>query len=127
MTSRQAHLQQDMYFRVLRLLQENPDLTQRELSERIGVSLGGLNYCLKALIEKGWVKVHNFSQSNRKLGYAYILTPRGLIEKARLAGGFLLRKMQEFDALRAEIETLKIEADCHGQIDRGDSLNLSDQ
>jgi len=127
MTSRQAQLQQDTYFRVLRLLQENPDLTQRELAERLGVSLGGLNYCLKALIEKGWVKVHNFSQNNRKLGYAYILTPRGLIEKARLTGGFLRRKMQEFEALRAEIEFLQIEADRHSQVDRGDLFDLSDQ
>ena len=127
MTSRQAQLQQDTYFRVLRLLQENPDLSQRELAEHLGVSLGGLNYCLKALIQKGWVKVHNFSQSKQKLGYAYILTPPGLIEKARLTGGFLLRKIQEFEALRAEIELLQIEADRHSQVDRGDLFDLSDQ
>jgi EPS-associated MarR family transcriptional regulator len=127
MTSRQAQLQQDTYFRVLRLLQENPDLTQRELAEHLGVSLGGLNYCLKALIEKGWVKVHNFSQNNRKLDYAYILTPRGLIEKARLTGGFLRRKMQEFEALRAEIEFLKTEVDRYSQVDPSDLVELGDQ
>lgn len=127
MTSRQSLLQQDTYFRVLRLLQENPNLSQRELAQRLGVSVGGLNYCLKALIGKGLVKVHNFSRSKQKLGYAYILTPHGLIEKARLTSSFLSRKMQEFDALRAEIQTLKIEVDCHGQIDRGGSLNLTDQ
>lgn len=71
--------------------------------------MGGLNYCLKALIEKGWIKVHNFSQSRRKLGYAYILTPQGLVEKARLTGGFLRRKMQEYEALKAEIDSLKAE------------------
>jgi EPS-associated MarR family transcriptional regulator len=127
MISRQAQLQQDTYFRVLRLLQENPDLTQRELAQHLGVSVGGLNYCLKALIQKGWVKVHNFSQSKQKLGYAYILTPEGLIEKAQLTASFLRRKMQEFDALRAEIETLKIEAGRHGQLDRGNPLNLTDR
>jgi EPS-associated MarR family transcriptional regulator len=99
MTSRQSKLQQDTYFRVMRLLLENPDLTQRELAEHLGVSVCGLNYCLKALIDKGWIKMQNFSQSKNKFGYAYILTPQGLTEKARLAGGFLRRKMQEYDAL----------------------------
>jgi EPS-associated MarR family transcriptional regulator len=127
MTSRQAQLQQDTYFRVLRLLQENPDLTQRELAQRLGVSVGGLNYCLKALIEKGWIKMHNFSHSRQKLGYAYILTPQGLVEKARLTGSFLRRKMQEFDALKAEIETLKVEINRHGQADRSGPFDLSDQ
>jgi EPS-associated MarR family transcriptional regulator len=116
MTSRQNQLQHDTYFRVMRLLQENPDLSQRELAHRLGVSVGGLNYCLKALIEKGWVKVHNFRQSKEKLGYAYILTPQGLIEKARLTGSFLSRKMQEFEALRSEIEALKGEADLNDQL-----------
>lgn len=116
MASRQNQLQQDTYFRVMRLLQENPDLSQRELAYRLGVSVGGLNYCLKALIEKGWVKVHNFRQSSEKLGYAYILTPQGLIEKARLTGSFLSRKMEEFEMLRAEIEALKGEADLNDQI-----------
>ena len=110
MASRQDQVRQDTYFRVMRLLQENPDLSQRELAYRLGVSVGGLNYCLNALIEKGWVKVNNFRQSKQKLGYAYILTPQGLIEKAHLTSSFLSRKMQEFEAMRAEIETLKVEA-----------------
>jgi len=123
MNSRQNQLQQDTCFRVMRLLQENPDLSQRELAYRLGVSVGGLNYCLKALIEKGWVKVHNFRQSKEKLGYAYILTPQGLIEKARLTGGFLSRKMQEFEALRSEIEALKGEADLNDQLARPSTSN----
>jgi len=127
MTSRQAHLQQDKYFRVLRLLEENPELTQRELAQSLGVSVGGLNYCLKALVQKGWVKVHNFTQSKQKLGYAYILTPQGLLEKASLTRGFLRRKMQEFEALRAEIEGLRIEVDCHGQADGSNPFDLIDQ
>jgi len=120
-------MQQDTYFRVLRLLQQNPDLSQRELAQRLGVSLGGLNYCLKALIDKGWVKVHNFSHSKQKLVYAYLLTPQGIIEKARLTSDFLRRKMQEFDALKAEIETLKIELDGRNQVDRNAQFDLSDQ
>ncbi|WP_287497373.1 MarR family EPS-associated transcriptional regulator [Pandoraea sp. CB10b_02] len=107
MTSRQANLQEDTYFRVMRILQENPDLTQRELAQRLGVSVGGLNYCLNALIRKGWVKTQNFSHSKNKFGYVYLLTPAGFAEKAALTSGFLKRKMAEYEALRAEIEALQ--------------------
>jgi EPS-associated MarR family transcriptional regulator len=109
MTSRQAKLQEDTYFRVLRILQDNPDLTQRELAEKLGVSVGGLNYCLKALMEKGWVKMQNFAHSKNKFGYVYVLTPRGVAEKAALTGRFLRRKMEEYEALKAEIRLLKTE------------------
>jgi EPS-associated MarR family transcriptional regulator len=109
MTSRRSQLQEDTYFRVLRMLQENPDMTQREIAEKLGISTSGLNYCLKALIDKGWVKVQNFSQSKNKFGYIYVLTPHGLAEKAQLAGRFLKRKMEEYEALKLEIETLKLE------------------
>ena len=110
MTSRQAKIQEDTYYRVLRLLQENPDLTQRELAEKLGVSVGGLNYCLKALMEKGWVKMQNFAHSKNKFGYIYVLTPRGIAEKAGLTSRFLKRKMEEYEALKTEIEVLKAEA-----------------
>lgn len=110
MTSRQARLQEDTYFRVMRLLQENPDLTQRELADQLGVSVGGLNYCLKALMEKGWVKMQNFAHSKNKFGYIYVLTPRGIAEKATLTSRFLKRKMEEYEALKAEIEALKTES-----------------
>jgi len=73
MTSRRSQLQEDTYFRVLRLLQDNPDMTQREIAQSLGLSTSGLNYCLKALIDKGWVKVHNFSQSKNKFGYEELL------------------------------------------------------
>lgn len=108
--SRRAKLQEDTYFRVMRLLQENPDLTQRELAQQLGVSVSGLNYCLKALIEKGWVKVQNFSHSKNKFGYVYILTPGGIAQKTLLAGRFLKRKMEEYEALSAEIRSLRSEA-----------------
>ncbi len=114
MTSRQAKLQEDTYFRVMRILQENPDLTQRELAEKIGISLGGLNYCLKALMEKGLVKMKNFSNSKNKFGYVYVLTPTGMAEKAAITHRFLQRKMDEYEALRAEIELLRCEVEKSG-------------
>jgi len=109
MTSRQAKIQEDTYFRVMRLLQDNPDMTQRELAEKLGVSVGALNYCLKALIGKGWVKVQNFSQSKNKFGYVYLLTPGGIAQKAAITSHFLKRKMDEYDALKAEIAALQLE------------------
>ena len=109
-TSRQANLQEDTYFRVMRLLEANPDLTQRQLAEALGVSVGGLNYCLKALIQKGFVKVNNFRQSKNKFGYVYLLTPAGAGEKSRLMAKFLQRKMQEYEEIKAEIETLTKDA-----------------
>ena len=109
MTSRRSQLQEDTYFRVLRMLQDNPDMTQREIAEKLGISTSGLNYCLKALIDKGWIKVQNFSQSKNKFGYIYVLTPQGIAEKAMLAGRFLKRKMTEYEYLQAEIKALKAE------------------
>lgn len=109
MINRKTRVQEDTYFRVMRILQKNPDITQRELAERLGVSVGRLNYCLKALKEMGWVKIQRFSQSKNKLGYAYNLTPRGIAEKAALASRFLMRKNAEFEALKAEIEIIKSE------------------
>ena len=96
----------DVRFRVMRVLQDEPGLSQREMSARLGVSLGAVNYCLRALTEKGQVKVRNFRSSDNKLRYAYILTPNGIAEKALLTGAFLARKVAEYEALRAEIEAL---------------------
>lgn len=109
MISRQAKLQEDTYFRVLHLLQDNPGITQRELAKTVGISVGGLNYCLKALVEKGLVKMKSFTNSKSKFGYVYVLTPNGIAEKAAIAQRFLLRKMDEYEALKAEIEALKSE------------------
>jgi EPS-associated MarR family transcriptional regulator len=99
----------ELQFRVLRLLESNPHLTQRELSKYLGVSLGGINYCLNALVVKGSVKIQNFKNSKNKWVYAYLLTPEGLAEKTALTGSFLRRKMQEYEGLKAEIESLKFE------------------
>ena len=115
MTSRRSQLQEDTYFRVLRLLQDNPDMTQREIAQSLGLSTSGLNYCLKALIDKGWVKVHNFSQSKNKFGYIYVLTPQGIAEKLALTSRFLKRKLSEYDALKAEIDGLQAEVQTAAQ------------
>ena len=117
MTSRQAHMQEDTYFRVMRILQENPDLTQRELAEKLGVSVGGLNYCLKALIDKGWVKMQNFQNSKKKFKYVYLITPQGIAEKVMMTSRFLDRKMQEYENLKAEIESLHQDVQSAGKKD----------
>jgi EPS-associated MarR family transcriptional regulator len=104
MTSRKAQIQEDTYFRVMRILQENPDLTQRDLDEKLGVSVGGLNYCLKASTDKGWVNMQNFQNSKNKFKYIYLLTPQGIAEKMTLTTRFLERKLQEYETLKAEIE-----------------------
>ena len=105
--TRLQQLQEDTHFRVLGLLEKNPDLSQRELAKVLGVSLGGVNYSLRALAERGMVKVQNFKRSEKKLAYAYVLTPRGLAEKTRLTADFLKRKLEEYGALKAEIESLQ--------------------
>ena len=115
MTSRQAKIQEHTHFWIMRILQENPDLTQRELAEMLGMSVGGLNYCLNALIDKGFVKMANFSKSKNKFKYVYLLTPMGIAEKVALTTRFLSRKMEEYEALRLEIEALKFEVDAPGQ------------
>ena len=98
----------------MRILQENPDLTQRELAENLGISVGGLNYCLKALMEKGMVKMKNFATSKNKFGYVYMLTPTGMAEKTAITHRFLQRKMEEYEALKAEIEALRFEIEKPG-------------
>jgi EPS-associated MarR family transcriptional regulator len=104
-------LQEDTHFRVLRVLQDNPQITQRELALRLGVSLGVTNFVLRALMDKGAIKVRNFRGSTQKASYAYVLTPRGLAERAALAARFLMRKREEYEALKAEIEAVSQEFD----------------
>lgn len=91
----------------MRALHESPDLSQREIASKLGMSLGGLNYCLNALIDKGFIKLENFSHSKHKLKYVYILTPSGLAEKVVMTGSFLKRKLDEYEVIKAEIEYLK--------------------
>ena len=112
-------LQEDTRFRVLRALQDNPRLTQRELSERLGVSLGATNFVLRALMEKGAIKIRNFRGNTRKLSYAYILTAHGLAEKASLTARFLVRKQKEYESLKAEIEAVSKELEQETQLADG--------
>ena len=107
--ARAREIQEDMHYRVLALVAANPTITQRALAEALGVSLGRVNYGLRALVEKGLIKIDNFKKSETKWVYAYLLTPSGVREKAVLTQAFLARKMEEFDALRTEIATLQAE------------------
>ncbi|MEE3358457.1 MAG: MarR family EPS-associated transcriptional regulator [Pseudomonadota bacterium] len=99
-------LQDDVRFRVLRLLEQNPEMSQRDLAEAVGISTGSVHYVLKALVDKGLVKLGNFKASEDKRRYAYVLTPKGISERAALTRRFLARKLAEYDALKAEIEEI---------------------
>jgi EPS-associated MarR family transcriptional regulator len=107
----------ELRLRVLRALEANPELSQRQLAAELGVSLGGVNYALKALIERGFVKADNFRKSGTKVAYLYVLTPKGIAEKGSLATAFLGRKLEEYEVLRQEIEALK------GEVGSGESGN----
>ncbi len=104
-----SRIQEEAHFQILRHLHENPELSQRELGERVGISLGAVNYCLKALVDRGLVKARNFRRSPNKMGYAYFLTPAGLSEKTLLTGRFLKRKIAEYETLKKEISLLSAE------------------
>ncbi len=114
MTSKRTKLQEDTHFRVLRLLQDDPEMSQRELAEAVGVSVGGIHYVLNALIDKGLVKLGNFTAAEDKRRYAYVLTPKGIARKAALTRAFLVRKMEEYEALKEEIEALSSELENDG-------------
>ena len=102
-----AHaISEEVRYRLLRYLEAHPEASQRDLARQLGISIGKLNYCLHALIEKGWLKVRNFRNSKNKLTYAYHLTPKGIEEKANVTYAFFRRKIEEYDALSAEIERL---------------------
>ena len=92
------------HFELLRKIQKNPESSQRQLAEDLGFSLGKLNYCLKALQEKGLVKLKNFKKNPKKINYFYVLTPEGIAEKSKLTINFMKRKMREYDELKKEIE-----------------------
>ena len=98
----------ELRFSVLRLLEANPDISQRDLAREVGVSLGKVNYCLRALIEKGLIKARNFKNSNNKIAYTYYLTPTGASEKARMAYEFLSLKLREVEELEREIERMRV-------------------
>ena len=115
MVNRRTKLQEDTNFRLMQLLHGNPHMSQREMAKALGVSFGCINYCLNALVDKGLIKINNFSQNQNKFGYAYLLTPNGISEKALLTGAFLKRKMKEYESLKAEIKSLNLEVDAQNR------------
>jgi MarR family transcriptional regulator, temperature-dependent positive regulator of motility len=104
-----SSIHDETHLKVLRMLQAQPQLSQREIADALGVSLGKTNYCMQALLAKGWIKMQNFMGSKNKLAYSYLLTPQGLSEKAELTARFLQRKMNEYEKLQAEIAMLAVE------------------
>jgi EPS-associated MarR family transcriptional regulator len=100
----------ELQYKVMRLLEANPEMSQRDLARALGISLGKANYCLRALMEKGWIKARNFKNSQHKAAYMYLITPRGVEEKARLAVQFLHIKIREYEELRVEIEQIRRDA-----------------
>ena len=111
MTTRRQTANDDTLFWTLKVLQKNPGVTQRALAKEVGINVSSINFCLKALVEKGWVKMGNFSNKPDKLSYAHLLTQTGVAEKAVLTRRFLQRKMAEYEKLRGEIEALQLEAE----------------
>ena len=109
MNQRPSDKWEDLRFRVLRLLEANPELTQRDLARELGIGVGLVNYCLRALLEKGLIKYERFRASQNKLRYAYVLTPAGLADRAAITTRFLQRKIAEYERLQAEIEALRDE------------------
>ncbi len=101
----------DIHLDLLRKLEANPEYTQRELSREMGVSLGKINYCMQKLIEKGWIKLSNFSNNPNKVSYIYLLTPKGIEQKTRLTFSFLATKLEEYEILKKEISKLKQDAE----------------
>ena len=110
-------LDETTHYGLLKTLEENPGLSQRDLAKRLGVSLGKVNFCLNALVEKGSLKINNFRNSENKLAYAYLLTPSGMEQKARMTIEFLKYKVQEYERLRKEIEELQREAEQKGLLE----------
>jgi EPS-associated MarR family transcriptional regulator len=96
-------------YKIFKLVEANPEISQRDLAKQLDMSLGKVNFCVRALIEKGQLKMRNFRSNKRKLSYMYILTPKGVEEKTKLTANFLKTKLQEYEALCAEIEQLRIE------------------
>ena len=105
-----ARLKDEIAYKLLKLIEAEPHLSQREIAQEMGVSLGKTNYCLKALVDKGFIKLHNFYNSKKKTSYIYLLTPQGIEEKAAVTYRFLQRKINEYESIKQEIESLKIEA-----------------
>ena len=121
MASRREEHQEDVRLRVMRLIDENSKMSSRQIADKVGIANGSAYYVLTALVKKGFVKLENFKNSQRKGQYAYLLTPKGIREKSLLTHRFIGRKRQEFDALRVEIESLEGEAGLAKDLSSSDS------
>jgi EPS-associated MarR family transcriptional regulator len=122
--SQKTNLKSEAVLKVLQEIKNNPEMTQRELSSRLGISLGKINFLLKALIHKGLVKAHNFKNSSNKNAYLYMLTPAGIEEKARITYYFLKRKIQEYEELKEQIRLLEEEAGDYKERTDAETSNL---
>jgi len=101
----------DVRYKLMRLLQTNPEMSQRDVARELGISVGKVNYCLRALVQRGWIKATNFTNSRNKAAYMYLLTPRGIEAKAKITIRFLQTKMREYEALKVEIEQIRDESE----------------
>lgn len=119
-------LSDEYRYKILKRLESDPEISQRELAGELGISLGRVNFCIQALIEKGLVKAKNFRNSKNKAGYAYLLTPRGIEEKVKITADFLKRKVEEYQSLEKEIEQLRDEVNkgdvANGEVPKGEVL-----
>jgi EPS-associated MarR family transcriptional regulator len=107
MASRRKEYQEDAKLRVMQIINQNPQMTSREIAQKVGISNGSAYYLLTSLIDMGYIKISNFKSNSQKIKYSYLLTPKGIREKSLITGKFLIRKKQEFEELRAEIESLE--------------------
>tara|TARA_X000000368_G_C22815798_1_gene616726 strand:- start:403 stop:753 length:351 start_codon:yes stop_codon:yes gene_type:complete len=114
-------INQELEYRVLKILEREPNLTQRQIAEKLGISLGKTHYLIKSLVDIGWIKLDNFKRSKNKLGYAYLLTPKGVLQKSSITVKFLFKKKQEYAQLREEIAELQKEVNnLEGTINKQD-------
>ena len=111
-------MNEEIHYKVIKLIEQDAEISQRALSKELGVSLGKVNYCLRALIEKGWVKAKNFKNSKNKLAYRYVLTPEGIQKRGELTSRFLKKKLAEYELLQREIEILRNEVKELGDIEK---------
>jgi EPS-associated MarR family transcriptional regulator len=109
-------LTDEVHFKLMKLLEANPAMSQRDAARQLGISLGKVNYCLRALVDKGWIKAARLKNSRNKMAYLYLLTPRGIKKKASLTLAFLRRKMREYEILRSEIQQMRREAKASSEV-----------
>ena len=120
-------MDEELHYRIIKLIEQNPEISQRQLAKAMGISLGKANYCIKAVLEKGLIKARNSKNSQNKLAYAYFLTPKGIDEKARITARFLNRKLEEYETLKQEIEELRSEVSLSDTRNRGAGRAPRDQ